>query len=83
MENIKFNTVTELYQRIYPALTIKKNSINSLFKSNIKEIEIWDYFKNNVWKREKKLELCDIVNNILNDDDTEIYFSIKKSRQGI
>ena len=77
MEEIKFKTITELYKRLFPALTTKKQSINNLFKSNITELDIWNYLKNNIWKDKKNLTLYDMVSDILNSNDDSIYFYIK------
>lgn len=81
MEEIKFKSITELYKRLYPALTSKKESINNLFKSNIKELDIWNYLKNNIWNDKKNLTLYDMVSDILNTNDEKIYFNIKNITQ--
>ncbi len=81
MEEIKFKTITELYKRLFPALTTKKQSINNLFKSNITELDIWNYLKNNIWKDKKNLTLYDMVSDILNSNDDSIYFYIKNLKQ--
>lgn len=81
MEEIKFKTITELYKRLFPALTTKKQSINNLFKSSITELDIWNYLKNNIWKDKKNLTLYDMVSDILNSNDDSIYFYIKKLKQ--
>ena len=78
MDDIKFKTVTDLYRRLYPAISIKCNSINTMFKSNITEIDIWNYLKDNVWNKKKNLFLCDMVDDILNTSEDNIYFNLKK-----
>jgi hypothetical protein len=80
MEEIVFNTVTELYQRLYPVLKTKRDDINRIFKSNIKELEIWNYFKSSVWVNSHNLTLHEMVDDILKEDETEIYYYIKSSR---
>ena len=73
MHEIRFNSITDLYQRLYPALTTKKDLLNSTFKTKIKEFEIWCYFKNMVWNQKHDLTLADMVNDILNTDDVVLY----------
>ncbi len=82
MEEIKFHTITELYRRLYPALLIKKDDINRKYNSSIKELDVWNYFKNNIWNKSQNLALCDMVDNILNEDEEKIYNFTKEVKQG-
>ena len=75
-----FNNATELYQRVFPALKTKKEEINLEFKSNVKEIEIWQYMRNRIWKETVDLTLGDIIEDILNTKNDDIYFYIKNNR---
>ncbi len=77
MEEIKFHSLTELYHRLYPALIIKKDCVNRKYKSNIKELDIWNYFRSAVWNNAQNLALCDMVDNILNEEEDIIYQFIK------
>ncbi len=71
MNEFKFKSLEELYQRLLPAFRtkvadLKRNKIN-----NINEIDIWNYLKNYYWKNKKGLTLGEMVNDILstpNDD---------------
>jgi hypothetical protein len=75
-----FNNATELYQRVFPALKTKKDEINLEFKCNVKEIEIWQYMRNRIWKETVDLTLGDIIEDILNTKNDDIYFYIKNNR---
>ncbi len=67
--DIVFNSLEELYQRITPALTTKKQEmIRNGFKY-IKEEDIWNYLKEIKWKNSKDLSLYDMVSDVLNSDD--------------
>lgn len=80
MEEINFGSATELYQRLYPALLDKKREIDLLYKSDIRELDIWNYCKINIWSKTNNLALCDMVNDILNQDNDHIYRYIKETR---
>jgi hypothetical protein len=73
MEEIKFKSITDLYRRLLPALNTKKNNINRAYKSNIMELDIWNYLKNNIWIDSKNLSLNDMVDDILHIDNEEVY----------
>ena len=75
-----FNNATELYQRVFPALKTKKDEINLQFKSHIKEIQVWQYMRNKRWNEIVDLTLGDIINDILNTNNEDIYFYIKNNR---
>ena len=81
MDDISFSTITELYRRIYPALITKKSIIERLFGIKINELDLWNYFKNNIWPNKHNLFLCDMVDDILNESDEDIYFNIKKLKK--
>ena len=71
MENIKFNSLQELYERLIPALETK---VNELKKNGIKYIsvsDIWEYLKINKWSKSANLTLSECVDDILNTSDIE------------
>lgn len=69
MSSIEFTSQEELYTRILPALKSKKRMmVKNGFKS-IKKSDIWDYLRYNKWNGIYGLELCDMVDDILNTDD--------------
>ncbi len=72
MQTIKFSSIDELYNRLKPAFTLK---INELKAKNIKFIsdkDIWIYLSKTKWSSTTDLELCDMVNDILNIDENEL-----------
>ena len=73
--DLNFKSVEELYIRMLPALKTKKNEMKSL-KMNINEIDIWNYFCQNIWNQKNGLTMGEMVDDILNTDSIDIY--IKK-----
>ncbi|MFI3307531.1 MAG: post-transcriptional regulator [Mycoplasmatota bacterium] len=67
---VQFSSVTELYNRISPALTTKVSDLRRLNLNYIKEEDIWNYLKENVWSKYNNLALYQMVNDILNVDET-------------
>lgn len=67
--DIEFKDVNELYKRVVPALRVKKRI---LLKKDIKksEKEIFEYLVREKWSKEVNLTLSDIVNDIINVDDS-------------
>ena len=79
MDNFKFKSLEELYRKLLPAINtkvaeLKRNNINT-----VKEIDIWNYLKNNYWKNKASLTLGEMVDDILSLPDSEIInYSVKK-----
>lgn len=61
---MEFNSLEELYRRVYPALKIKTNESNN----TITEKDIWDYLTYTKWKNGVDLTLASIVDDILKCD---------------
>ena len=83
MDNIKFNTLTELYERLLPALETK---VEELKMNGIKYInvdDIWDYLKKNKWSKGKDLTLSDCVDDILNTSEVEYKKYLKNKMKDI
>lgn len=70
MESIKFNSIDELHKRLLPALRSKCKLLSLNGCEYISEKDIWDFMSLNVWNNTKGLELCDMVDDILNASDT-------------
>lgn len=68
----KFNTLEELYKRLYPALTTKKYELSRLGYNYIKQKDIWDYLTMIKWKKCKGLTLSEMVDDILNCENKKI-----------
>lgn len=80
MEQIKFNSIDELYNRLKPAFRTK---LNELKKKNINFVEskdIWNFLSKTKWINRHDLELCDIVTDILNVDEVELINYINSNR---
>lgn len=79
MEDFRFNTVEELYKKLYPALKTKANDLRRKNINYIKEEDIWNYLRKNYWNKPNKLSLSDMVSDILSTPDYELedYVSFK------
>jgi len=66
--DVGITTVEELYQRLRPALKIKRDE---LIRNNINYVkceDIWNYLKNKKWVRAHNLLLYEMVEDIFNCD---------------
>ncbi len=81
--DIEFNSQQELYERIKPLLTSKKEEMIRYGYPYINESDIWNYFKEIKWKQSQNLSLCEMVSDVLNTDNYLIdeYFKTKLSSQ--
>lgn len=79
-KEIKFKSLNELYERVYPALNTRKEE---LYKKGVRvsELDIWTYLKKNKWDKEERINLCDMVGNILNLEDEQIILYMR-SKEG-
>lgn len=67
-----FKTLEELYQRIRPALTTKKEEMKRNGYIYIKEEDIWNYLREVKWLNSKDLSLYQMTCDILNTNDLVI-----------
>ena len=67
--NSEINSLKDLYQLLLPALKSKKREMKLSKYSYIKEIDIWNYIKDNIWQNSSNLTLSDMVSDILNTDN--------------
>lgn len=72
MDEFKFNSINELYNRLLPAMQTKKNDLLRNTKVLISEKEIWGYLRYNYWNKKSKLTLGEMVNDILSTPDHEL-----------
>lgn len=63
MEEIKFNSLNELFNRLYPAFNTKVKELKN-DGVNVSEVELWNYLKNNIWQNSTTLTLYDMVSDI-------------------
>ena len=65
----KIRTMKELYKKVTPALNAKEEILHVQNFQIIKADDIWNYLLFNKWMNNKsKLELSDIVSDIMNVD---------------
>ncbi len=69
MSTIEFDYQEDLYTRILPALKSKRHVMIKKGYKSIKKSDIWDYLRYNKWNEINGLELCDIVDDVLNTED--------------
>ena len=81
MENIKFKTLEELYNKLLPAFRCKVSDLKRNNINNINEKDIWDYLKINYWSKKQDLTLADMVNDILSLSNNEIVSYIIKNNR--
>ena len=71
MDELKFHSLNELYERIYPALNAKKAELKR-DGIDVSEIFLWNCLKKNKWVQNENLKLYDMVNNIFSLTNDEI-----------
>ena len=83
MENIKFNSLQELYERLLPAMETKVSELKTRGIKYISVNDVWDYLKNNKWNKSKDLTLSECVDDILNTSDSEYKRYLKSKLSNI
>lgn len=80
MEDINFNNLKELYDRLKPALTSKKDELKKMGINYIDEFDIWKYLGMKKWKSASDLLLYQMVDDIINVDNFVLadYYKNKK-----
>jgi hypothetical protein len=63
MEEVNFNSINELYERVIQCLELNVKLLNDQNIETNKE-DIWNYLSNK-WKNSNNLTLFDIVNDIM------------------
>ena len=85
--DVNFSSISELYDRVKPALKSKALELKKLKMDYIKEVDIWNCLVELRWKNEKGLVLADIVDDILNIDnkiiDNYVKGKIKKVKNDV
>ena len=67
--DIEFKSIKELYNRVLPALRVKKRLL--LKKGiNVKENEIFEYLAKEKWSKSINLALNEIVSDIINTEES-------------
>ncbi len=81
MEELVFSSEEELYNRILPALRSKKKMLSRDGFKSINVEDIWKYMRDVKWKSSFGLELCDMVDDILNTSNIDISSYCIKERK--
>ncbi len=83
MDELRFSSIEELYQRVLPALTSKRRELAYYHYSYITEEDIWDYLKENKWVNRNNLTLYDIIDDIFHTDNEIIDEYVHKKHLNI
>ena len=67
--DLEFNSLEELYNRIKPALTTKKEEMKRNGYVYVKEEDIWNYLKEIKWINSKNLSLYQMTSDILDTEE--------------
>ena len=81
--DIGFDNVKQLYDRVFPALKSKVKELHKNKIDYIKEVDVWNCLIEVKWKKTKGLMLSDIVDDILNIDNTIIEQFVKQQMKNI
>ncbi len=81
MEDIVFSSEEELYKRVLPALRSKKKMLSKDGFKSIDVSEIWNYMRDVKWSSSHGLELCDMVDDILNTSNIDISYYCLRVRK--
>jgi len=76
--DIEFNNIKELYERLRPALTAKVTELKRNDLDYVKQDDIWNYLKITKWSKANNLLLYQMVDDILNLDNSEIDEYVKE-----
>ena len=83
MDNIKFSSINELYDRLVPAMDTKVNELKMSGISYITIDDIWNYLSIYKWGKAKDLTLNKCVDDILNTSDLEYQKYAKEKMMNI
>lgn len=75
---IKFNSITELYTRLQPALNSKRKELLRDNYHYIKNEDIWNYLKDNKWVQDRNLSLAEMVDDVLSCQNEAIDKYVKE-----
>lgn len=76
--DIEFNSVSELYNRLLPALRSKVTELKNNGYDYLNVNDVWNYLKDTRWQNSHNLTLSDMVSDILYSDNELIdaYFKL-------
>ena len=67
--DIEFNSVSELYNRLLPALRSKVTELKNNGYDYLNVNDVWNYLKDTRWQNSHNLTLSDMVSDILYSDN--------------
>lgn len=79
MEEFKFKSLNELFNRLYPAFNAKVNELKNE-KILVTEIILWNYLKENIWIDSTSLTLYDMVDDIFSLDKEKIIKYLERNK---
>ena len=79
MEEMKFKSLNELYTRLYPAFNTKKKELETR-GIIVKEIDLWNYLKENIWAKNTSLTIYDMVSDIMKLEEDKLKEYINKTK---
>ena len=79
MEEIKFKSLNELYTRLFPAFNTRKKELH-MRGIDVREIDLWNYLKENVWLNSTQLSIYEMVSDIMNLDELKLKNYINKTK---
>ena len=77
MEEIRFESLTALYERLLPALNYKCNDLK-MRNIIVSETDIWNFLKDTKWTNSKDISMASLVDDIFKVDDLELLKYIDK-----
>ena len=75
---LEFKSLKELYDRVKPALYSKIKEMNRLGISIVSEVDVWNYLVDNSWRSRNDLLLHEVINDILNVNNYDVYDYVMK-----
>ena len=72
VSNLEFKSLEELYNRVKPALYSKVQELRRNNINYVKEVDVWNYLSQTIWKKTDSLSLSVMVDNILDLKEEEI-----------
>ena len=82
-KDLEFTSAVDLYNRVKPALKTKLKELKRKELDYIRMEDIWNYLIKNKWMSANGLDLCDVVNDILNVDNNKIDEYVKAEHKRI
>jgi len=80
-ENDKFNSISDLYKRVLPALETKIIEFQKDGFSSVNVLDIWNYCVDTKWKIRSDLRIYQIVDDILNVKISDLEEYIKNEKR--